>query len=149
MDSFTYVINSIDSVTSATANNCYIKLVGLPTNRKFKCEVIDFVIDVETLDLTTIVASYISVVVSSEMQILDGVMHPRKFDRICNVSLFSGTNTSSFGNFGNVFTVGNFNNRLVNFQLLLPNMTRVATGTINQTSTTYWTLTLKMTPIPE
>lgn len=146
MDSFTYVISSINSSTAATANNCYIELAGLPQNRKFKCEVIDFVIDYETMDVATIVGSYISLVASSEMQILDGVMHPRKFDRICNASLSTGQMT---GVFGNVFTIGNFNKHTVNFQLLLPNMTRVATATINQTSTTYWTLTLRMTPIPE
>lgn len=147
MDSFTYVINSINSKDSLTANNCNIELAGLPNYRKFKCEVIDFVLDVETLDLTTIVASYLSLVVSSEMQILDGVMHPRKFDRICNINLqVAGIMTSLSGN---VFTVGNFNKHTVNFQLLLPNMTRVLTANINQTNTTYWTLTLKMTPIIE
>jgi hypothetical protein len=147
MDSFTYVISSINASVANSANNCYIELSGLPANRKFKCEVIDFVLDVETINLTTIVGSYLSLVASSEMQILDGVMHPRKFDRMCNINLQVGgvmTGTS-----GNIFTVGNFNKHTVNFQLLLPNMTRVLTTDINQTSTTYWTLSLKMTPIIE
>jgi hypothetical protein len=144
MDSFTYVINSINATGSA--NNCNIELAGLPQYQKYKCEVIDFMLDIETINVANITGSYLSLVVSSEMQIFDGVMHPRKFDRICNINLSSGTLA---GIYGNVFTVGNFNKRTVNFQLILPNMTRVLTGDINQTNTTYWTLSLKMTPIIE
>ncbi len=146
MDSFTYIISSSNSIVDATANNCSIKLAGLPTNRRFKCEVIDFAIDLETMNLTAIVASYSFLTASSEMQILDGVQHPQKFNRICNISLQSGLLTSSFGN---VFTVENFNNHTIIFQLGLPNNTLLPTANINQTSTTYWTLTLKMTPIEE
>ncbi len=38
MDSFTYIISSNNSIVDATANNCSIKLAGLPTNRRFKCK---------------------------------------------------------------------------------------------------------------
>lgn len=146
MDSFTYVISSNNATSATTANNCYIKLAGLPNYRKFKCEVIDFAIDIETLDLTTIVASYLVLTASSEMQILDGIMHPNKFNRICNINLFNGCMTSIRGN---IFTVENFNSHTVNFQIGLPNLTLLPTGKINTTATTYWTLTLKMTPINE
>jgi hypothetical protein len=147
MNSFTYVINSINATVPNSANNCYIELAGLPQYRKYHCEVIDFIIDSETLDIANITASYLSLVVDSEMQILDGIMHPKKFDRICNINLNYSCIMSSVK--GNIFTVGNFNKHTVNFQLILPNMTRLPALAINIGSTTYWTLTLKMTPIIE
>jgi hypothetical protein len=146
MNSFTYVISTVYATpaTIATANNCNIELIGLPNDRRFKCEVIDFVLDIGSLDLVTIGSSFVSLTASSEMQILDGVLHQRKCDRLCNFNLITGAMT---GTSGNIFTVDNFNKHTVNFQLIQPNMTRVPTGTINQGFNTFWTLTLKMTPI--
>ncbi len=142
MDSFTYVISSINSTTAATANNCFIKLAGLPNDQKFLCEVIDFALNVNTID-AAIIETYLVLTANTEMQILNGVQHPNKFNRICNIDRSTGLMTG----YGHVFQVGNFNNHTVNFQIALPNLTLLPTGDINDVSSTYWTLSLKMTPI--
>ena len=56
------------------------------------------------------------------------------------------------GMFGNVFKVRNFNGRVVNFQLGNPDGSLIAGANINQVvggnaTNTFWTITLKMTPI--
>ena len=43
-DTFTTVISSHNSVTANTANNCWIKLGGLPNDLEFYCEVIDLLL---------------------------------------------------------------------------------------------------------
>jgi hypothetical protein len=144
MDSFTYVISSINSNTANTANNCFIKLAGLPNNQKFLCEVIDFALNTNSLH-ANVVHSYFSLTANTEMQILNGVHHPNKFNRICNISKATGLLT---GCCGHTFQVGNFNNHTVNFQLELPDLTFINNGSINQNAvSTYWTLSLNMTPI--
>ncbi len=142
MNSFTYVISSINSTTANTANNCFIKLAGLPNNQKFLCEVIDFALNVNTIDVA-IIETYLVLTANTEMQILNGVQHPNKFNRICNIDRTTGLMTG----YGHVFQVGNFNNHTVNFQIGLPNLTLLPTGDINDVSSTHWTLSLKMTPI--
>ena len=51
--------------------------------------------------------------------------------------------------FGNVFKVRNFNGRVVNFVLANPESTIYADNLINRAAygNTFWTITLKMTPI--
>jgi len=142
MDSFTYVISSINSTTANTANNCLIKLVGLPNDQKFLCEVIDFALNVNTID-AAIIETYLVLTANTEMQILNGVQHPNKFNRICNIDRSTGLMTG----YGHVFQVGNFNNHTVNFQIGLPNLTLLPTVNINVVSSSHWTLSLKMTPI--
>jgi hypothetical protein len=161
MDSFTFVISSYNSNTAATANNCFIKLAGLPNNQKFLCEVIDFAINTNTIaapdatlpaGVVPVTQSYYTLTASTEMQILNGVHHPNKFNRICNISRATGLLT---GCYGHTFQVGNFNNHTVNFKLELPDLTFMSTLSINQPTAavqgtpiiTYWTLSLKMTPI--
>ena len=142
MDSFTYVISSINSTTANTANNCFIRLSGLPNNQKFLCEVIDFALNVNTID-AAIIETYLVLTANTEMQILNGVQHPNKFNRICNIDRSTGIMTG----YGHVFQVGNFNNHTLNFQIGLPNLTLLPTADINDVSSTHWTLSLKMTPI--
>jgi len=142
MDSFTYVISSINSTTANTANNCFIKLAGLPNNQKFLCEVIDFALNVNTID-ATMIETYLVLAANTEMQILNGIQHPNKFNRICNIDRSTGLMTG----YGHVFQVGNFNNHTVNFQIGLPNLTLLPTGNINVVTSSHWTLSLKMTPI--
>ena len=143
MDSFTFVINSKNSTTANTANNCFIKLAGLPNNQKFLCEVIDFAINITSIG-ASITDSYIVMTADSEMQILNGVEHPAKFDRICNISIANGLLT---GNSGHIFKVENFNNHTVNFQLGLSDLSLLPGVSINYLTPTHWTLSLKMTPI--
>ena len=142
MDSFTYVISSINSTTANTANNCFIKLAGLPNNQKFLCEVIDFALNVNTID-ATMIETYLVLAANTEMQILNGIQHPNKFNRICNIDRSTGLMTG----YGHVFQVGNFSNHTVNFQIGLPNLTLLPTGNINVVTSSHWTLSLKMTPI--
>ena len=44
LETFTTVISSHNSVTANTANNCWIKLGGLPNDLEFYCEVIDLLL---------------------------------------------------------------------------------------------------------
>ena len=144
MDSFTYVISSNNSTTANRANNCFIKLAGLPTNQKFLCEVIDFALNVNTIDAME-TETYLSLTASTEMQILNGVQHPVKFNKICNINRTTGLLT---GCYGHSFKVENFNNHTINFKLEKPDLTFLNIGSINMNGdNTYWTLSLKMTPI--
>ena len=69
-------------------------MAGLPTNRKFRCEVIDFALNYNTIDTTNMVEKYLFLTASNEMQILDGVQHPQKFNKLCNISVSTGAMTS-------------------------------------------------------
>ena len=49
LETFTCVISSSTSETPFTANNCWIRLGGLPNDLEFYCEVIDFAINRTTV----------------------------------------------------------------------------------------------------
>ena len=140
-DTFTTVISSHNSVTANTANNCWIKLGGLPNDLEFYCEVIDFAINRTSL---VNVIDYIYLTANEELEIIGGVQFPRRFNKLCNINSVTGQHN---GMFGNVFKVRNFNGRVVNFQLGDPDNTLVADANINVVGNTFWTITLKMTPI--
>ena len=140
-DTFTTVISSHNSVTANTANNCWIKLGGLPNDLEFYCEVIDFAINRTSL---ANIVDYIFLTVNEGFEIIGGVRFPKRFNKLCNINSVTGQHN---GMFGNVFKVRNFNGRVVNFQLGDPDNTLVADANINVVGNTFWTITLKMTPI--
>ena len=142
-ETFTTVISSNNSVTANTANNCWIKLGGLPNDIEFYCEVIDFAINKSSLAVATTDYIYLAV---EGLEINGGVQFPKRFNKICNINPVTGQHN---GLYGNVFKVRNFNGRLVNFQLGNPDNTLYLDGNINRApyGNTFWTLTLRMTPI--
>ena len=143
LETFTCVINSINSETPSTANNCWIRLGGLPNDLEFYCEVIDFAINKTTVANANLLDFY-SLIANEGLEIIGGVQFPKRFNKICSIRANPGCLN---GIFSNVFKVRNFNGQLVNFQLINPNNTIVANANINAVSPTYWTITLKMTPI--
>ena len=140
-DTFTTVISSHNSVTANTANNCWIKLGGLPNDLEFYCEVIDFAINRTSL---ANIVDYIFLTVNEGFEIIGGVQFPKRFNKLSNINSVTEQHN---GMFGNVFKVRNFNGRVVNFQLGDPDNTLVADANINVVGNTFWTITLKMTPI--
>ena len=145
IDTFTTVISSHNSETPNTANNCWIRLGGLPNDLEFYCEVIDFAINKSSLAVAA-ATDYIFLAVAEGLEIVGGVQYPKRFNKICNINCPTGMST---GAFGNVFRVMNFNGRRVNFQLGNPDNTLFADVNINRAAygNTFWTLTLRMTPI--
>jgi len=146
-DTFTTVISSHNSVTSNTANNCWIKLGGLPNDLEFYCEVIDFAIN--RTSLANAGTDYFYLTANEGLEIIGGVQFPRRFNKLCNINPLTGQHN---GIFGNVFKVRNFNGRVVNFQLGFSDNSILANANINQpiggnATNTFWTITLKMTPI--
>jgi hypothetical protein len=141
LETFTCVISSHNSVTANTANNCWIKLGGLPNDLEFYCEVIDFAINRTSL---ANIVDYIFLTVNEGFEIIGGVQFPKRFNKLCNINSVTGQHN---GMFGNVFKVRNFNGRVVNFQLGDPDNTLVDNSNINVVGNTFWTITLKMTPI--
>lgn len=172
-ETFTTVISSNNSVTANTANDCWIKLGGLPNDIEFYCEVIDFAINKSSL---TGENNYIQLAVNEGMEIIGGVQFPRRFNKLCNINTTTGQMN---GVLGNVFKVRNFNGRLANFQLgnpdnsLFANINRAAVNAVVAAPAiaaavgppiipysnivyaaaaipalnTAWTITLRMTPI--
>ena len=140
-DTFTTVISSHNSEIANTANNCWIKLGGLPNDLEFYCEVIDFAINRTSL---VNIVDYIFLTANEGFEIIGGVQFPRRFNKLCNINSVTGQHN---GMFGNVFKVRNFNGRVVNFQLGDPDNTLVDNANINANVNTFWTITLKMTPI--
>ena len=140
-ETFTTVISSSNSETPFTANNCWIRLGGLPNDLEFYCEVIDV-----ALSRSNIVGAgdYLTLTANEGLEIINGVQFPKRFNKICNIKSSLGQLN---GLFGNVFKVRNFNGRLVNFQLTYQSDAPFPDNAINQAANTYWTLTLKMTPI--
>ena len=141
LETFTCVISSRNSETPFTANNCWIQLGGLPNDLEFYCEVIDVAL---TRSNMVGAGDYLTLIANEGLEIIGGVQFPKRFNKICNIK----TNTGQLnGLFGNVFKVRNFNGRLVNFQLTYQSDAPFPDNGINQATNTFWTLTLKMTPI--
>ena len=140
-ETFTTVISSSNSETPFTANNCWIRLGGLPNDLEFYCEVIDV-----ALSRSNMVGAgdYLTLTANEGLEIINGVQFPKRFNKICNIKSSLGQLN---GLFGNVFKVRNFNGRLVNFQLTYQSDAPFPDNGINQAANTFWTLILKMTPI--
>lgn len=146
-NSFTYIISSYNAENNATANNCNIRLSGLPHNTYFQCEVLGFHLDTSTIETDTGVEpnaftnSYLTLV--ADNFISNGKMTGSKMlDEITSMNFYDGSSTE-----GSVFVVENFNGKTVNFQLVNPKGEVLSDDAMNAGGTTVWKLTLKMTPI--
>ena len=144
----TYVISSYEAEDATTANNCDIRLGGLPNNTKFYCEVISFYLDTSSIETDTGVTanaftnSYLTLV--ADNLISSGKMAKSKMlDIICSMNFADGSSTV-----GSQFTLDNFNGKTVNFQLVDPYGAQVHDDALNKgTETTTWILTLKLIPL--
>ncbi len=138
---FTYVIDYNCAENAQTlANNCMIKLRGLPNNKRFYCEVVNFMINTESLDVG--IPSYLTVTADSFCD--TGYMTNSRFDIMCQFKTSEGGLKMA----GNVFEVDNFNGKSINFQILDPSGSSIADNLFDALGhITTWQLTLRMKPI--
>lgn len=147
-NSFTYIISSYQAEDITTANNCNIRLSGLPHNRYFQCEVLGFHLDTTSIETdpdvepNAFTSSYLTLV--ADNFISNGRMtKTRLLDEITSMNFNDGSSTE-----GSIFVVENFNGKTVNFQLVNPMGEQISDDAINRdVYTTVWKLALKMTPI--
>ena len=141
---FTYVIdyNSVENAVHQ-ANDVYIPLRGLPNAKRFYCEVVNFMINTESLALVApLPPSYITLTADDFCE--SGFMTYSRLDVLCQCHTTDGGIKMS----GNVFEVNNFNGKNIHFQLISPTGTVIPLGTIDQNGfITTWQLTLRMKPM--
>ena len=167
---FTYIINSFNSNitgTGASANDCQIRLGGLPNYKKFKCHVSNFILNVNSIVPPTVgnnayqlvKPDYITLIVDN-FPFLNSVEYPKKFETMAQVLSAIGAATHREAI---TFDCANFNGMLISFQLVQPDSTLVPNNWMNHPTdlaptagtigvkgvATNWTLTLQMTPIVE
>lgn len=148
MDKFTYIISSLDDVSSPDrADNCNIRINSLPSKYNlFEVKVCSFIINVGSLDNTFKSASYIYLVADnfvSQNQLISG-------NRIANVLAIC--NTSGDGQIttiNNTFVMKNINGAVVNFRLLDDEFNSISASVNQNTSTTSWTLILEFKGLME
>ena len=140
-DTITLHISSNDGVVSNTANNTKISIYGfLPEKTKtYMCEVVNYIINIDSLNSPP---GFFSLVV--ENFIKNGVSSNKKaYDIICDCSTING----EMKNKGSMFTVENFNNKDLTFQMIDPYGVIIADSVINDTVNTVWNLTIRLKPI--
>ena len=142
---FTYVIdyNCIENAVHQ-ANDCYIALRGLPNNKRFYCEVVNFMLNTESLSLVAnVVPTYITLTADDFCE--TGFMTYSRLDVLCQFKTSDGGLKMN----GNCFEVANFNGKNIHFQLVAPTGTVLPLVNIDQNGIiTTWQLTLRMKPIP-
>ena len=142
METFTYVITNAGINTDSVYAQWNMRLNGLPTNQKFYCKVIDFVIN--SASLAGAISSYVSLGCRGfEDNVVNGNYG---FSTMCNVSCDT-TVCQLFSGEGSRFICPNFNSKMFEFFLVAPDLMKVASNLVDSTTTTYWSLTLLMTPI--
>lgn len=138
---FTYVIdyNPVENAV-VQANDCYIVLRGLPNNKRFYCEVVNFMINTESL--APAIPTYLTLTADSFCE--TGFMTYSRLDVLCQFKTADGGLKMS----GNCFEVDNFNGKNIHFQLVAPNGTVIPLNNIDQGGfITTWQLTLRMKSI--
>ena len=138
---FTYVIdyNCVENAVYQ-ANDTYIPLRGLPNNKRFYCEVVNFMINTESLDAG--IPSYLTLTADSFCE--TGFMTYSRLDVLCQFKTADGGLKMP----GNCFQLDNFNGKNVHFQLADPYGDVVDNAHIDQNALiTTWQLTLRMKPI--
>ena len=76
----------------------------------------------------------------------DNIINNYGFSPLCNVSTDS-TVCQLFSGEGSRFICDNFNYKTIEFFLVAPDLMKVPVNLIDSTTTTYWSLTLLITPI--
>ena len=138
---FTYVIdyNCIENAVHQ-GNDCYIVLRGLPNNKRFYCEVVNFMINTESLSVA--IPSYLTLIADDFCE--TGFMTYSRMDVLCQFKTAEGGLKMN----GNCFEVNNFNGKNIHFQLVSPTGTVIPLNNIDQAGfITTWQLTLRMKAI--
>ena len=138
---FTYVIdyNCIENAVHQ-GNDCYIVLRGLPNNKRFYCEVVNFMINTESLAVA--IPSYLTLIADDFCE--TGFMTYSRMDVLCQFRTADGGLKMN----GNCFEVNNFNGKNIHFQLVSPTGTVIPLNNIDQGGViTTWQLTLRMKAI--
>ncbi len=137
---FTYVIdyNCVENAVHQ-ANDVYIPLRGLPNAKRFYCEVVNFMINTETLIVGF--PSYITLTADDFCE--SGFMTYSRLDVLCQCRTTDGGIKMN----GNCFEVNNFNGKNVHFQMVAPNGIVIPVGSIDQGGITTWQVTLRMKPM--
>jgi len=138
---FTYVIdyNTVENAV-VQANDCFIVLRGLPNNKRFYCEVVNFMINTESLAVA--IPTYLTLTADNFCE--TGFMTYSRLDVLCQFKTADGGLKMN----GNCFEVENFNEKNIRFQLVGPNGTVIPLNNIDQGGfITTWQLTLRMKPI--
>lgn len=138
---FTYVIDYNTAENAVVqANDCNIVLRGLPNNKRFYCEVVNFMINTESLAVG--IPSYLTLTADSFCE--TGFMTYSRLDVLCQFKTADGGLKMN----GNCFEVDNFNGKNIHFQLVAPNGTVIPLNNIDQAGLiTTWQLTLRMKAI--
>ena len=138
---FTYVIdyNCIENAVHQS-NDCYIVLRGLPNNKRFYCEVVNFMINTESLAVA--IPSYLTLTAKDFCE--TGFMTYSRLDVLCQFKTTDGGLKMA----GNCFEVNNFNGKNIHFQLVSPTGVVIPLNNIDQNALiTTWQLTMRMKPI--
>ena len=137
---FTYVIdyNCIENAANR-CNDCTVVLRGLPNNKRFYCEVVNFMINTESL--APACPSYLTLTADNFCE--TGFMTFSRLDILCQFKTSDGGLKMN----GNCFEVDNFNGKNIHFQILVPDGSTLVNGIIDQAGYTTWQLTLRMKPI--
>lgn len=137
---FTYVIdyNCIENAVNR-CNDCYVVLRGLPNNKRFYCEVVNFMINSESL--LPACPSYLTLTADNFCE--TGFMTFSRLDILCQFKTSDGGLKMA----GNCFEVDNFNGKNIHFQILVPDGSTLVNGIIDQAGYTTWQLTLRMKPM--
>ena len=141
METFTYVISNAGVTTDSVYAQWNMRLNGLPSNQKFYCKVIDFVIN--SASLAGAIPSYVTLGVRG---FEDNIVNGYGFSTMCNVST-DPTVCQLFSGEGSRFICSNFNSKVFEFFLVAPDLMKVAANLVDVGTTTYWSLTLLITPI--
>lgn len=138
---FTYVIDYSSIENGAIqANDCVFALRGLPNSKRFYCEVVNFMINTESLGAA--IPTYLTL--TAEDLCETGFMTYSRLDVMCQFRTAEGGLKMA----GNVFEVNNFNGKNIRFQLVAPNGLLIPANVIDQGGfITTWQLTLRMKPL--
>ena len=141
METFTYVVTNANTTTDIDYAQWNMRLNGLPTNQKFYCKVIDFVIN--SASLAPGISSYVTLAARG---FEDNIVNSYGFSPLCNVSTDS-TVCQLFSGEGSRFICNNFNSKIIEFFLVDPDLMKTNVDDVDNGVSTYWSLTLLMTAI--
>ena len=141
METFTYVITNAGVTTDSVYAQWNMRLNGLPSNQKFYCKVIDFVIN--SASLAPGISSYVTLGCRG---FEDNIVNGYGWSPMCNVSTDS-TVCQLFSGEGSRFICPNFNSKIIEFFLVDPDLMKTDAADVDSGTTTYWSITLLITPI--
>ena len=141
---FLYYIHSRSALEGDDkANSCTIPLRGLPTTyKKFRCEVLNFMINASTLNNASGLLEFIGLTADTFVSHGYSTYKNGTADVVAEVYI---ADSMSFKR--NQFVVDNFQYKEVKFELVDVYGFLIEDALINQTNDTVWTLSLLLHPI--